>query len=479
MKRHILAKGLLYSIAIIFGAWLIAQSQIIATLDQGDYGRAISSFLNGPADGKEYRHWEKPTLEWGLKESFAISEVNNSGSAYFLINGYVQQILRDSFSLPILSITSKIVLLVVLWLLSIRISGQLGWGNLGKIAIWVVLSCAFFMAHNIYILNSFYQEHVFWLGLPLILCGLLDDKKLRATCLIIFGAVICGGSKTQFFYLPILIGLLCLTWGWLKNKSVNRTLFIGLIAAQAICALPLLKNPYKALNFYHSTYYGSYTLLNQKSLNDLNIPLGTTRCIGSDRWGVLLSGKHGDERGGNIRSCFDDVSLEMRDVLRPYFTEPTLLWRMWQFSEPALWTAKPFHNIQEQPYIVTPAGIDQKGVPYPFPSNNFSLNLSDEREMRLTHRVGQFSLLALGICLLLLYKRWLGNMPLAFLFLLALIWSQIIVALLGEGFRDLGKHFAAAQLSYDILLGFMLVSAIAILKKILNIRSHFTHKSEK
>lgn len=465
MKRAVFTRAIIYFAAIIFGTWLITQSQIISTLDQGDYGRANISFLNGPVDGKEYRHWEKPTLEWGFKNHFDVHAVNNTGSAYFLINGYFQQILRDSFSLPLLSITSKIFLLVTLGFLSKRISEQLGWSLLGEIFIWATLSCAFFMAHNIYILNSFYQEHVFWLGLPLILCGLLDDKKIRSTLLIIFGAIISGGSKTQFFYLPILIGFFCLTWSWWKTKAINKPLLIGLIAAQALCVLPLLKNPYKALNFYHATYYGSYILINEKNLNDLKIPPSTFRCIGSDRWGILLSGKKGDERGGVISSCFDEVSLGTSDVLSPYFSDPTLIWRMWQFAEPALWTAKPFHNIHEQPYIVTTAGIDQNGVPYPFPSDNFSLNLSNERELRFTHRAGQFSLLALGISLLLLYKRWLGNMPLAIFFLIALIWTQIFIALLGEGFRDLGKHFAAAQLSYDILLILIATSMLGIFQK--------------
>jgi hypothetical protein len=470
MKSFIFSKSILYSIAIIFGLWLVVQSQIISTLDQGDYGRAISMLLNGPADEKEYRHWEKPTLDWSFKEPFRLSEINNTGSAYFLINAYVQRIAHNSFSLPLLSITSKLLLLIFLGVLSKRIAEQLRWKLLGEISIWIALLCAFFMAHNIYILNSFYQEHALWLGLPLILCGLLDDKKMRSTCLIIFGAIISGGSKTQFFYLPILIGLLCLAWGWWKTKTINKPLLIGLLAVQILCTLPLLKNPYKALNFYHATYYGSYTLLDQRKLNDLNIPTSTVRCIGSDRWGALLSGKHGDGRGQSINSCFDKVSLDTSDVLRPYFAEPTLIWRMWQFAEPALWTAKPFHNIHEQPYIVTTAGMDQNGAPYPFPANNFSLNLSDEREVRFTHRVGQFSLLALGICLLLLYKRWLGNVALAILFLVALIWSQIFIALLGEGFRDLGKHFAAAQLSYDILLIFIAISVVGIFQKLLKIK---------
>lgn len=58
-------------------------------------------------------------------------------------------------------------------------------------------------------------------------------------------------------------------------------------------------------------------------------------------------------------------------------------------------------------------------------------------------------------------------MPLAILFILALIWSQIVIALLGEGFRDLGKHFAAAQLSYDILLVFITLSAVGISQKLM------------
>jgi hypothetical protein len=471
MKRFVFAKATLYLVVIIIGAWLIAQSQIITTLDQGDYGRAIQAFLNGPADLKEYRHWEKPTLHWAYKESFKFNEINNTGSAYFLMNAYVQRIAHNSFSLPLLSITSKLLLLIFLGILSKRIAEQLGWRLMSEISIWIALLFAFFMAHNIYVLNSFYQEHVFWLGLPLILCGLLDGKKLRSTYFIIAGAIVCGGSKTQFFYLPMLIGLLSLTWGWWAAKTINKPLLLGLIAVQALCALPLLKNPYKALNYYHATYYGSYTLLNQRSLIDLDIPPSTIRCIGSDRWGALLSGKQGDERGRTISSCFDEVSLDTSDVLRPYFTEPALIWRMWQFAKPALWTAKPFHNFHEQPYIVTPAGLDQNGIPYPFPTNNFSLNLSDEREMRFTHRVGQFSLLALGICLFLLYKRWLGNVPLAIFFLLFLIWSQILIALIGEGFRDLGKHFAVAQLSYDILLIFIVLSIVGISQKLFKTKS--------
>jgi len=48
-------------------------------------------------------------------------------------------------------------------------------------------------------------------------------------------------------------------------------------------------------------------------------------------------------------------------------------------------------------------------------------------------------------------------------FVTALLWSQISIALLGEGFRDLGKHFAAAQLSYDLLAVLLGISLLALI----------------
>jgi hypothetical protein len=42
------------------------------------------------------------------------------------------------------------------------------------------------------------------------------------------------------------------------------------------------------------------------------------------------------------------------------------------------------------------------------------------------------------------------------------LWSQIAIALMGEGFRDLGKHYAAAQLSFDLLAVLLGVSLLAL-----------------
>ena len=447
---------------ILLGAWLIFQSITITTLDQGDYSRAIAPFLNGTADGSEYRHWEKPTMEWKYREPFALSKIDNSASLYFTLNAYAQQWVRASFSLPLLGIASKIITLVLLTILAKRIATICAWGLLGTNLIAMALAMAYFMAHNVYLFNSLYQEHVFWLGLPVILIGLLDSSRWRSIIWILAGATICGAAKTQFFYIPLLVLILQVLWSWQQGKAQNKTLIVGLFLAQILCAIPLLNNPYRALNFYHATYYGSYILASHQTQKQLDIAPQTERCIGSDRWGMVLAGKEGNEAGPTISSCFDGVHLSTFDVLRPYLLEPSLLWKMWRFSKPALWTAQPFHNLPTHPYVITPQGLNAQGEPYLFPADQALLGYSSWREQHLTQRVQSISLLAILLACILAFWKRLGRLPLVILFLTALLWSQIAIALMGEGFRDLGKHYAAAQLSYDLLVVLLGVSCLAL-----------------
>ena len=456
---------LVLGLGLALGAWLIAQSHIITTLDQGDFERAINPFLKGAVE-PNYRHWEKPALEWNFREPLApLLESTNSASAYFTLNGYAQGLLRSTFSLPILSITSKVLLLGLLALLARAIGRELRLGILSQGLVFVLLAVVFFMAHNVYLLQSFYQEHVFWLGLPALLFGLLDSRRAHSRFSagwIILGAMVCGAAKTQFFYLPLLV----LIVQWAKNrwdgKSTGALMIVGLLIAQGLCILPLLSNPYRALNYYHATYYGSYLAASPQTRAELHIPAQTQGCIGSDRWGVVLTGDYGDKRGKSIPSCFDTVKLTTLDVLRPYLLEPTILWRMWRFAEPALWTAQPFHNIRSHPYPITPAGLDATGIPYPFPERHPLLKLSAWRERFATHRVEAVSLLSMVLIAALLWRRITG-LAFTMVFLLTLLWSQIALALIGEGYRDLGKHFAAAQLSYDLLLVWMALAGAGLM----------------
>ena len=456
---------------LILGGWLIFQSQSITTWDQGDYGRVLSSILSGPADGKEYRHWEKPTMEWAFKDPIdSIWQVNNFAEVYFNLHANFQKMFRSTFSLPLLSLISKLVSLFLLTLLARSISRTIGWKFSGACIVWAMLTGAFFMAHNIYLLSSFYQEHIFWLGLPLLLSGIVGDSSRRNTIFMIAGAAICGLSKHQFFYIPTLVLIWCGIWSYFQRLSMSRLLVLGLVIVQAQCLITLANNnPLKSQYYYHAAYYGSYVLASPKLLTRLNVPSATLRCIGSDRWGVILAGKNGDDEGGVIQDYYDQVQLTANDILLPYLLEPSLLWHMWRFSKAALWTAHPFHNIRTLPYVITPEGLNQ-----PFPVNQKLLILSDLREHYLTQRVEIVSILSLFISCFMIYRRTLGKLPFLILFLLCLLWSQIAIALIGEGFRDLGKHFAAAQLSYDFLLVVLFIAIVAYCRQ--KVLSRFKNK---
>jgi hypothetical protein len=127
-----------------------------------------------------------------------------------------------------------------------------------------------------------------------------------------------------------------------------------------------------------------------------------------------------------------------------------------------LWTAKPFHNLPTHPYIITPQGLNAQGEPYPFPKDQILLGYSNWREQHLTQRVQSISILALLLAAVLAYWRLLGSLPLVIVLLTGVLWSQIAIALMGEGFRDLGKHYAAAQLSFDLLVALLGISVLAL-----------------
>jgi hypothetical protein len=449
---------------LIFGGWLVFKSQSITTWDQGDYGRVLTSILKGPADGAEYRHWEKPTMNWAFKDPIdPIWQVNNFSEAYFNLHASLQKIFLSNFSLPLLSLISKIIALLLIALLAKNFSKTLGWKIGGMFLIWVMLSASYFMAHNIYILSSFYQEHIFWLGLPLLLSGIVGSPGWGSRLSMIAGAALCGLAKHQFFYIPIMVLIFYSAWNLFRHISINKYLVLGLLIVQAQCIFTLINNnPLQSQYYYHATYYGSYVLLTPSTLSRLNVPISTWRCIGSDRWGVVLAGENGDEEGATVDSCFEQVSLKTNDILLPYLIDPSLLWRMWQFSKTALWTAQPFHNIRRLPYVISPEGVNS-----PVHSYNTLLYLSDLRERFYTQKVGIVSIFSLLFAFYLLYKRLLDGLPLLILFLLSLLWSQIAIALVGEGFRDLGKHFAAAQLIYDLLLVFLAITIIGCMQQIL------------
>lgn len=463
-----LKKIIIYTLYLIIGFWLIFQTQSITTWDQGDYGRVITSILSGPADGGEYRHWEKPTMVWRFREPLdSIFHVENFAAIYFNVHAHFQRIFSDTFSLFLVSIISKLILLVSLLFLSKNIAENIQIKAFGVFVVWCFLSCVFFLPYNIYLLNSFYQEHLFWLGLPILLAGVISSRKHEATILLLLGVFICGLSKHQFFYIPALVMISIVAWRKYSGSILSSPLILGLIVAQILCIYSLIaNNPLRSQYYYQATYYGSYVLASTDLLKKLKVPRETIRCIGSDRWGVQLAGKNGDEEGGVIKDCYDEVSLHTSDVILPYAYDPMLLWRMWRYSRSALWTAEPFHNVRRLPYVISPEGFG-----HPIRTAKLLSYFSNLRERYLTQNVEGVSLFAIALACYLMFKSSLGRLPLLILFIVSLIWSQIAIALIGEGFRDLGKHFAAAQLCYDLLIVILLITLIALMKKILTIKS--------
>jgi hypothetical protein len=436
---------------LLYGAFLIFLSWHVTFIDQGDYGRAIYSFIQGPADAARQSKFGPPVEKWAFTPTMTFPWLGrNSASAYFYFDALIQHLYRNTFSLPELACLSKVIVLgceaLTSWVIVRRRSG----GVLAACLVFAMLSLASFYAHNVAILNSLYQEHVLFIGLPLLFTALLWGRGWGRSLLAAFAMAICAMAKPQFFYVPGLFIATSLLVSWIARCRPSWHMMTGMAVAQVLGILTLLANPSAQLNHYHATFWGSYLMLDKAQIEREGVPIADLPCIGVDAWGNRMTGKDGTDVQYFQPSCVDHRPIGILQVIRPFIRHPTLLFRMIAWSMPIQFTVKYFHVTKHNIYLraATPAG---------FGAGRILIMARDVREQVITRAAPAILVFALGFALYRIKQKEDVGLPGITVFLTLFIASQVVIALLGEGFRDLNKHLDAAQLALDFLVMFTLI----------------------
>lgn len=442
------------ALVALVGVLLIDGSQSLLFVDTNDFGRVVGHLhLTSRGDGI---HWSLPEGPFGAPENPELA------TSLFSIAGWVQRYLPGGmFDISRTALAAKCLLLAYAFVLARQCAAAQrhgGWWCMGIALAWLGM---FFMAHNIGMAQSLYAEYVFLIALPLLLVGVLTTgRKVRLACLA-GGALACGLAKVQYFYVPAL--MLACVWGasrW-NRVALDKALLKLLLAAQVLCLVPLLMGKNAALNAHHAVYLGSYLVLSPAQLETLGVPAERRSCIGVDAWGNALSGPGGTHVRQTGRTCHPEMPrLGKREVLRPYLRFPQILLHLLRYSLPHHFTVHYFHVYPGYFYLKR---VDDGTRPV----TSLLVRMTDGRNRFITPLAP--ALLVAAVVFFGLSRRageGMRRLALGGLILSLLVVTQVVVALLGEGVRDLSKHLWGAQLALDMLVVLVVLQCMGWLARL-------------
>ncbi len=436
-----------YAAYALLAAALILLSSVFAYHNQGDFGRATGFFF---ADYEEYTPFR--AFRFHIMEPHLDARAFNSSILMFGLGAWLQSFYSDHFDILTFSYLAKLVLVIECALFGALAAKAADLTKLQGVAIAASLAVIVFLPHNAAFLTTLYTEYALILALPALVALLMvGAQDWRHALLVSLLAAIAGAAKSQFFYVPTLVAFCLIVGWWLARERIRKRFLLMLLLAQALALGPITANQFAKINYYHSTFLGSYMAASEETLDKIGLPHDIRECIGVDvwdgKWRTMGQAKLETEPGLN---CFARVNQSFSDTLQVYLHEPGAFIRLLFEALPPHFTVNYFHLDRTYPYL------------YPIPEQGFGwsewmLALTDFRDWIGPALV---PVLIAASVLLALFSYKAAPMRVSALFLSAFAVSQVVVALLGEGVRDLSKHLAGAQYAVDILV---VVAALQIL----------------
>ncbi len=391
----------------------------------GDFDRAITPFMSG------IRQFSSdPTLIYSLKNTFSSIfsyEYKSSFSYILYAYAYILSLFTHTFDLRLWSALSKLIYIVVLFSLFRNIV------NSNKL-VWVFpLSILPLITPSI--LSQFtaiYQEQVVITLLPVIAIMLIKNERSRLdVALLVISTAIIATSKSQFFYLPILISACELIYR--KNNNIIFHTAMACALAIAICFSIFSPSATKN-NSYHSLYFG--TLLYNK-LNGYEVPeWAVDKCIGVDAWGNKFDLENGAVQTDIGNKCYKAGEVRgMKDAIVMVLKKPSILFML------------PFDKgIQSQL---------SENYFHVYKANKLIYNKGNVLQKIQNAKDSLFSGIRIIGAFIVLIISWffLKSRVAATMFVLsAFSLSQFYISFLGEGYRDLNKHLFAMNFSFDLMM---------------------------
>lgn len=421
--------------------------------DNGDFTRVAGWFSSGPA-GFETNWQPVGTPEWNLrffrywlpywKLDFPLKASLFSSAILLWYPGVLfHAVLFKSpiLYLPVVSLFPKALTLVFLWLVLGYIGKHSQVKTIPALTIGGPLILLFTTTDIAAYFNSFYQETASLVFLLFVLVSIIYIQTKPGPfgfLLSFFSVLFLATAKISHLYLPVLI--FPFLFG-LDTARRNLMRFMLLIAIFAL--LPLWVSwrfsgdvSQKQTDSYHSIFYGLLMLSdNPEAHLEKTGMSGAESCIGKHKF---------TPRGSRCVAKLED-ELSYTKTLQIILSEPKLLVAGFQ------WTAGKMQNLSI-------SYLGKYSIGDPMVRNDKALNFWSKLKFKFFPKGN-----TLAMVLLLFYLLFIGSIlrvhepfiqNLAKIGLLTSIAcaSEILVAFIGDGFREPEKHLLLANLAFDFAL---------------------------
>ena len=456
---------------IALALWLGIGAGGFVMIDQGDYTRTVKRMVVAPIDPLDLPHSKPVSQRWELAplDEWKLRLYRGSATSTIALAALPARFGSGVFDTRHMAIAYSLVVAIGLLMIARRLAASgrdARPSGSGRDAIVVALAAfvgatlalpLILAAHNAALLGSFYPEIAFIVALPFVVAAMLMPASRGAHLLLFASTAMAAMSKAPFFYLPLLVAA---TLWWTERQRVataaasssnRRGAWIALAAAQLLALVVLARGEFKAMNAHHATFLGSDYGLTPAQLEAAGLPSAYHHCIGVDFWGNHVATPDATTAGPTPDGCASLPTRTMGQALGRWLRDPQDFLALGLQSLPLHSRADYFHITTTAPYRHRVGG----GA-----ATELLEATSRARDLFLRGIGMPITALALLAAALLPFGRTLqrARAPIALLSAFAL--SQVVVSLLGEGVRDLGKHLAAGQYAIDLALAMLIVVGV-------------------
>lgn len=402
-------------------------------INTGDFDRVVLPFMEGvKAFSKNL------SFTYKFKDSFdPISSYDYKSSYSYILYAYagIVSLFTDKFDIHVFGTLLKVAYIFSLYLLFSNFTEKKG---VIYTALFILTSIFLYSSSNVAFFNSFYQEQVLLICLPLI-CSYAFRNDNKALIITTIAMVIIATSKSQFFYAPLIVFSMYAIFNRQRIAIKSLCCMFSLILS-IICVLG--SSSATSFNKYHANFFGVYVFAKS---NNLTIPDSVdTDCIGIDAWGNKFSKKDGAERTDIGMKCFDrNTSYGFKEVLNWIKENPSFIYKVpYDDGIKTQLTENYFHVFKNLKLIV---------------NNEWPLSSITEAKDKLFEK-SKFTILLIVMLISLISFR--NSRAGIFFFLSSFGVSQMYVAFLGEGYRDLDKHLFGMNIAFDLVA--FILAAISV-----------------
>ncbi|EHX5859761.1 hypothetical protein K3Z73_003871 [Escherichia coli] len=416
----------------VYVASVLISTSSVYMINSSDFSRAIFPFMDAV---KSFR--VDIPLHYDIKPKFSsIASYQYISSYSYMMYAivYALSFITRIFDLQMFSAVLKFIYISSLYYLFVKISKT---KSFNSVIVFILLSIPLVSSSNISMLSSFYQEQVILIFMPMI-CMYIIGNDNKSILFVFLGVVIVSCAKSQFFYAPVVAFFSYLLFNrdriWLKS---------GLLALSLVLSVTCIVFSSGATSFnkYHANFYGVYLYAKEH-----NIELDSTidkSCIGIDAWGNRFDLDKGAVSTDIGTRCYDEnKSSSFSDAIGFVIKNPSFLLSLpFDVGMRSQYTEDYFHVF--------------KSIQLVRDDNSISGDITHIKDYLF--KDVRFIILAILLATSVIIRK---RHEMATLFFSSCFGvTQLYIAFMGEGYRDLSKHLFGMNFSFDLSI-FIILSIV-------------------